>query len=282
MFVRTYTCRYRYGAWRVIMASGLVRAALSSILTDNTFTGISERSQTALSQVESVMEISSSEAYLNNFDEFAAELLSALENTFSKGCSCAHSTSLTREKLWMNFHQARCTVLVDIWNKFTKSLGVPVDPLIQQHINQKLYEYIIKSKYATQPRTSRNSSLSPDEENVVRYASGYVPMVLMKRHEKKASKKSVSFIECLGSMAVNGEESTLLEYTTNWVSKVNRGGLFEVNDTAYLLFREIEDNIRDKLTHRLQKSSAPPEINQKEEIISSTISDENIQFYWTL
>ena len=113
------------------------------------------------------------------------------------------------EKLWVKFHQAICTVLVDIWNKFTKSLG------LVQHINQKLYEDIM---YSTQPRSSTKSSLSPDEENVVRYASRYVPMVLMKRHEKKASKRSALFIECL---AVNGEKSTLLEYTTNWVSKVN-------------------------------------------------------------
>ena len=54
----------------------------------------------------------------------------------------------------------------------------------------------------------------------------------MKRHEKNVSKKSVAFIECLGNMVVNGEDSTLLEYTTQWVSKVNRGGLFEINDMA--------------------------------------------------
>ena len=65
--------------------------------------------------MESVIEISSSEAYLDNFDEFAAELLSALENTFCKGCSCAESHSISaREKLWVEFHQARCTVLVDM------------------------------------------------------------------------------------------------------------------------------------------------------------------------
>ena len=92
------------------MASGLVRATLSSTITDNTFTGVSERSQRALSQVESVIEISLNEAYLDNFDEFAAELLSALEITFCKSCTCAesHSTSSTREKLWVKFHQARC------------------------------------------------------------------------------------------------------------------------------------------------------------------------------
>ena len=65
------------------MASGLVRAALSSTITDNAFTGVSERNQRALSQVKSVIEISSSEAYQNNLDEFAAELLSALEITFT-------------------------------------------------------------------------------------------------------------------------------------------------------------------------------------------------------
>ena len=74
-------------------------------------------------QVESVLEISSSEAYLNNIDDFTAELLETLENTFSKGCSCAHSTSLTREKLWMDFHQVRCTVLVDIYNIYSPSLS---------------------------------------------------------------------------------------------------------------------------------------------------------------
>ena len=81
-------------------------------------------------------------------------------------------------------------------------------------------------------------------------------------------------------MAVNGEDSTLLEYTTNWISTVNRGGLFEVNDMTFLLFREIEDNVRDKLKCRLQSSSSSN--CQNEEIISSAIGDENIQFYWAL
>lgn len=35
-----------------------------------------------------------------------------------------------------------------------------------------------------------NTSLSPEEENVVCYASGYVPVVLKTRHEKSSSKES--------------------------------------------------------------------------------------------
>ena len=49
---------------------------------------------------------------------------------------------------------------------------------------------------------------------------------------------------------------------------------------TYLLFREIEDNIRDKLKCQLQPSSSNRQ--SKEEIISSAIDDENIQFYWML
>ena len=48
-----------------------------------------------------------------------------------------------------------------------------------------------------------------------------------------------------------------------------------MNNTAYLLFQEIEDNIRDTPT---------PEIlcTTREKSKRSTISDENILFYWTL
>ena len=53
-------------------------------------------------------------------------------------------------------------------------------------------------------------------------------MVLMKKYERVVSEKSASFVECLSAMAVNGEESTILEYTSQWVSKVNQGGIVEL------------------------------------------------------
>ena len=41
------------------------------------------------------------------------------------------------------------------------------------------------------------------EENIVRYASGYVPYSLMKKHERNVTEMSAFFVECLSSMAVN-------------------------------------------------------------------------------
>ena len=78
-------------------------------MSDSVFAGLSERSQKALTQVKNMLEISSDPAYLDNFDQFAIELISALETTFRRQ-SNARSYSVAREKLWTDFHTARVTV----------------------------------------------------------------------------------------------------------------------------------------------------------------------------
>ena len=81
---------------------------------------------------------------------------------------------------------------------------------------------------------------------------------------------------------MNGDESDFLQYTRSWLQNINRGGLFEVNDydLAYQLFKEIEINLQHKHMNRLKPSSAPG--NTKAEMIVSVLSNENIQFYWSM
>ena len=57
------------------MASGLLRSMLSFVLTDSTFTGVSERSRISLQQTDSLIKKVSEEAYIDHFDEFAVQLL---------------------------------------------------------------------------------------------------------------------------------------------------------------------------------------------------------------
>ena len=54
-------------------------------------------------------------------------------------------------------------------------------------------------------------------------------------------------IKCLSNMSVQGDESSLMEYTSKWTLQVNRGGLFEINDMTYNLFKEIELKVRQHL-----------------------------------
>ena len=89
------------------------------------------------------------------------------------------------------------------------------------------------------PASCDYPEITVDEENIICYAAGYVPYKLMKyKHQPLAT--SQYYVECLGNMAINCEESSLMEYTSRWISLCNRGGLFEISDISYLLFRYIE------------------------------------------
>ena len=117
--------------------------------------------------------------------------------------------------------------------------------------------------------------LTTDEANALRYASGYVPFAL-----KKKLKKRPEFKAWLDRLAVDGEDSTYLEYTKKWVKAVNRGGLFKVNDKTYRFFLEMEMRVR-KLHPSLLKpidENAP----SKEDVLQSLLSDEDLLFSWTL
>ena len=139
--------------------------------------------------------------------------------------------------------------------------------LSEQHVNQTLFESLLKSHTPVSQSSavcpaSQLPTLSSDEENIIRYAAGYVPMKLMKKYEKQSSSVAVEYVECLSSMAVNGEESSLEDYTLEWTRKVNRGGLFEVNDETFRLFREIEIKMVWHLMEVLSRPVAIP--GQKE------------------
>ena len=121
--------------------------------------------------------------------------------------------------------------------------------------------------------------LTEDEENVIRYAAGYVALKLLKKYEVSTPE----YIECLSTMAVAGDDSSLLEYTSEWTRQVNRGGLFEVNDMCFSLFREIELKTRQHLPSVLsQSTSSDSDSNKKEIVISTALGNESLQFYWTI
>ena len=44
--------------------------------------------------------------------------------------------------------------------------------------------------------------ITVDEENILRYAAGYVPYKLLKKYECQSSLLAQSYVECLGNVAV--------------------------------------------------------------------------------
>lgn len=195
---------------------------------------------------------------------------------------------MLRERIWFSFHRLRCgEVLNKLWTDICKEINSPtLSPLAHQMVTQTVYSDIIAEHFSkiVVDSTVDVPALTTDEENVVRYIAGYIPFKMLKKYEEKSSKDSfdVEVVECLHSLAVNGEESSLMEYTREWCLKVDRGGLFEVNDTAYVLFRTLELNVRKHLIISFSKGSTLEEKNKRDVITNAVAADEDVQFYWTL
>ena len=278
---------YAYMYFNTAMATGLVRAALCSFLTDSSALEVSERSKKAKEGVRYILTKITEDEFLVKFDGFAQTLFTAIDNCVCTEISSSRSTRakcVLRERLWSSFHKLRQKELMDIWGKFFEMIGKDrLDPLVQ-HVNQSLFEdmlktyiqslfedmlktYIQPSKQTVTCPEHHLPTLSSDEENIIRYAAGYVPMKLMKKYEKQSLDVAVEYVECLNSMAVNGDESSLQAYTLEWSRKVNRGGLFEVNDETFRFFREIEIKMQWQLMEVLRRQV--PIEGQKQLIIDT-------------
>ena len=122
---------------------------------------------------------------------------------------------------------------------------------VMQSVNQHIFDTLLVEHFQAQERPSSSTEvctqLTAEEENILRYASGFIPFKLLNRYLKQSTEKASQFVECLSNMAVGGNETSFHHYTTEWIRKVNRGGLFYINDDAYKLFYRIEQEVRTRL-----------------------------------
>ena len=109
------------------MASGLVRGCLSSILTDSTFSGRSQRGKEALEQVKCLLSKISEENNIDTYDEFAQKLMDALERVYASASSTCTGKITLKERLWRQFHIVRLTKLCEIWTSFLATLKSNLD-----------------------------------------------------------------------------------------------------------------------------------------------------------
>lgn len=197
--------------------------------------------------------------------------------------------------MWIAFHlKLRVSELPKIWSSFLSTIKVEVkDKLFEQSVNQKLYEKLlcqhlsaIKPTVVPTPNPNPVQEMSVDELNALQYAAGYVPHALLKRYESQKQRKH-EFIECLGDMAVHtvadeGDRSDrdFFDYTKRWIDKVNRGGLFPLNNITHQFFVKIEQLVQVVLPSHCIKSSSTDVF--KQEVVKKIAEDEDIQWHWTL
>ena len=120
-----------------------------------------------------------------SFVEFACRLMTCLNTVLCKSTAGPRSASFHKERVWSNFH-CSLSELRSIWNNYLKVIGEDLDVLVKQHVTQQLFEELLKTVFSMEessdidtsssPNLDSDCTLSKDEENVIRYASGYVPM----------------------------------------------------------------------------------------------------------
>ena len=125
-----------------------------------------------LKRVQYILLKVNDEDFLVKFDEFAPSLLQMIEKSVRTSIPSATSIRakcVLREKLWSTFHHLRIVALESIWKDFFKKAEEErFDPIVEQHVNQSLFEDLVKS-HAPEPSIGVSVSpptLSPDEENI--------------------------------------------------------------------------------------------------------------------
>ena len=170
---------------------------------------------------ELLCKVTQSEQMMQVFDEFSVSVYRNLERV-CESCKTLKSKSTMRGRLWSAFHHF-CAVseLPAVWKKLFTSVGISCeDQLICQSANQKLFEKLLlkyfgsKTSTETEPSPVEEVQLTNDELNVLQYVGGFVPHALLRRFERH-KKKYEQYFECLGEMAVVGENNDFLPTQKN-------------------------------------------------------------------
>ncbi len=165
--------------------------------------------------------------------------------------------SATEEKVCCSLHALKLNnALWDHWVTFvsanTSSACTSEQPM------RLLFLHVIRS-VMTALVTERNEQdligapgipqpvieLGEHDEQVLLYAAGYIPYALLKKFQRQSSNRAKGCAAFLLSWKIphdslEGEAGTFLQYTTKWVEKIDRGGLFRFNDEVYKFLRSME------------------------------------------
>ncbi len=199
-----------------------------------------------------------------------------------KEASSLTGCDLQRGRAWSKFHQLRCsTTITSLWTELLRQLNVfSTNALLFQSVAQEIFEGRIKTffpvKESPWKSTSQDEDISEDEQNIIMYVCGYVPVALKRRYEKRKGEKYASFVQCLLHMSIGAFEDSFYDYARKWFEIVNRGGTFEVSDSTYQFFLVLEKKTRHALKSYLHTG------DDQKFVVDKIMADENIIFYWSM
>ena len=211
--------------------------------------------------------------------DFSANLIQAIRSPLQ--AIPQGRPKLFKERALSTFNQLRIEKLPSVWKSLSQKIELPPVILLQQQsVNRHLFE-TISVDIARSSKPTRVAAkmhfvqLSTEEDNAVRYASGFVAMKLVRKYRKMSTETAAQFVECLANMASSGDESSYYLYTFEWLTNIDRGGLFYVSDTTFSFFKAVEVKTQELLPqHLISKPKA-----SKEKRLEDVWEDNDVQFW---
>ena len=171
------------------------------------------------------------------------------------------------EQMCSSFHlfmcdESLCEEFQNIVKKFNADISADlVNMLLPDLLMEMLSKLISNRLCSTKPtELSTEAPLSEHEEQITRYVAGFVGYKL-KKHFTRFPKNTVAqfALQIVHTWQANPTTQqnvkSFLEYTNTWINEVNRGGLFQVRDDVFIMFRHMEQTCKQFLTDYKLKSS---------------------------
>ena len=212
------------------------------------------------------------------FQDFCDELYSTLLTCFSSIGKVRNQ--LAHERALAKFHCSRTGSLPAIWQHlFTKLNIVSISTFLQQAVNFRLFNDMVVDRFGARTKCEVQPThvLSWDEQNAIKYAGGYVVNKLAKQYRKMGTEKAGQFAECLQSM-INIQEASNMPNESQWISNIDRGGLFHISDNAFAFLKAMELCIQKKFAYYLTPSSDTTDT--KESILRDITDKDEVQLHW--
>ena len=156
-----------------------------------------------------------------------------------------------REEMWTRYHQLRCSKeYTAVWQTFLEiQLNISnAHPVFWQSVGDGILAQVIKKQFSL-PQQARAGNSSPQslaisnrETNALRYAAGYVPRAVAKKLSKHPENAvNIRLQKCLQDLL---QDSSSKQESEEWLDLVDRGGLWRVNETTFMLFQAMEVEVR--------------------------------------
>ena len=106
--------------------------------------------------------------------------------------------------------------------------------------------------------------------------AGYVCRKIQDQVKASSDGKKEAILLCLSELQKETSVDDINNDEVHWIDRIDRGGLWHVNENTFTLFFIIEVEIRHHFTERVPENND----EKKEKILHSLYMDEDLQHHW--